>query len=61
MTNVDYNLGFVHVSTLYYAFLTGQLLSTENKRNAIEILLKAASYFECAINAVLPNTPDEIK
>ncbi|KAG0569958.1 hypothetical protein KC19_6G128300 [Ceratodon purpureus] len=43
------------------ASLTWYKLSDENKRNAIEILLKAASYFECAINAVLPNTPDEIK
>nr|XP_024386898.1 uncharacterized protein LOC112287762 isoform X2 [Physcomitrium patens] len=33
----------------------------ESKRRAIDLLLKAASYFECAIRAVLPNTPDEIK
>ncbi|KAG0587015.1 hypothetical protein KC19_2G134600 [Ceratodon purpureus] len=35
--------------------------SEDNMRNAIEILLKAASYFECAIKAALPNTPDDIK
>lgn len=34
---------------------------TENKRNAIEIFLKAASYCQCAISSVLPNIPEEIK
>jgi hypothetical protein len=43
------------------ASLAWYRLSDEKKRAAIEILLKAASYFECAINSVLPNTPDEIK
>ncbi|KAG0575344.1 hypothetical protein KC19_VG338200 [Ceratodon purpureus] len=33
----------------------------ESKRNAIELFLKAASFFECALRAVLPNTPDDIK
>jgi hypothetical protein len=28
---------------------------------AIETLLKAVSYFECAISAVIPNVPDHIK
>lgn len=37
------------------------MVATESKRRAIDLLLKAASYFECAIRAVLPNTPDEIK
>ncbi|KAG0616021.1 hypothetical protein M758_5G084300 [Ceratodon purpureus] len=36
-------------------------VTEESKRNAIEILLKAASYFECAIRAVLPSTPEAIK
>ncbi|CAK9215775.1 unnamed protein product [Sphagnum troendelagicum] len=31
------------------------------KRMAIETLLKAVSYFECAISAVIPNAPDDIK
>lgn len=34
---------------------------TESKRNAIETLLKASSYFECAISGVLPNVPEEIR
>ncbi|KAG0595320.1 hypothetical protein M758_UG158500 [Ceratodon purpureus] len=33
----------------------------ESKRNAIELFLKAASFFECALRAVLPNTPEDIK
>nr|XP_024397908.1 uncharacterized protein LOC112293079 isoform X2 [Physcomitrium patens]PNR37744.1 hypothetical protein PHYPA_020853 [Physcomitrium patens] len=36
-------------------------VTEESKRNAIEILLKAASYFDCALRAVLPNTPEDIK
>jgi len=35
-------------------------VSEESKRNAIETLLKASSYFECAISGVLPNVPEEI-
>jgi hypothetical protein len=33
----------------------------ENKKNAVEILLKAAQYFECALSSVLPQLPDDIK
>ncbi|KAG0569957.1 hypothetical protein KC19_6G128300 [Ceratodon purpureus] len=58
----DFGLGIeMEIVALRNVILTGRVFPTENKRNAIEILLKAASYFECAINAVLPNTPDEIK
>jgi hypothetical protein len=54
-------LCFLAHEVIRCAILTGRVLLSENKRNAIEILLKAASYFECAIKAVLPNTPDDIK
>ncbi|KAH8970567.1 hypothetical protein BDL97_02G094700 [Sphagnum fallax] len=36
-------------------------VTNESKRMAIETLLKAVSYFECAISAVIPNAPDDIK
>lgn len=36
-------------------------VTEDNKRDAIELLLKAASYFECALRAVLPHTPEVIK
>lgn len=42
-------------------YLTLTVVPSESKRNAIEILLKAASYFDCALRAVLPNTPEDIK
>ncbi|XP_024368623.1 uncharacterized protein [Physcomitrium patens] len=35
--------------------------SEEDKRDAIDILLKAASYFECALSRVLPNISEHIK
>lgn len=34
---------------------------SDSKRTAIELFLKAASFFECALRAVLPNTPEDIK
>nr|XP_024376822.1 uncharacterized protein LOC112282906 isoform X1 [Physcomitrium patens]XP_024376823.1 uncharacterized protein LOC112282906 isoform X1 [Physcomitrium patens]XP_024376824.1 uncharacterized protein LOC112282906 isoform X1 [Physcomitrium patens] len=36
-------------------------VTEDSKRNAIELLLKAASYLECALRAVLPNTPEDVK
>lgn len=48
----------VCIATCYWDSV---LCLTENKRNAIEIFLKAASYCQCAITSVLPNIPEEIK
>ncbi|CAK9862384.1 unnamed protein product [Sphagnum jensenii] len=36
-------------------------VTEENKKNAVEILLKAAQFFECALSSVLPQLPDDIK
>ncbi|XP_024395438.1 uncharacterized protein [Physcomitrium patens] len=41
--------------------LSWHTVSDESKRKSIKILLKAASYFECALKAVLPNTPEDTK
>ncbi|XP_024368621.1 uncharacterized protein [Physcomitrium patens] len=43
------------------ASLSWYSLTDEDKRDAIDILLKAASYFECALSRVLPNISEHIK
>lgn len=51
----------VYFTDVLFFVLTGRVLPTESKRKSIKILLKAASYFECALKAVLPNTPEDTK
>jgi hypothetical protein len=36
-------------------------VTEENKKNAVEILLKASQFLECALSSVLPRLPNDVK